>query len=123
MNQNLPKPIIRPILYLILALIALTGLEVAGIVTPRVFAILCVAAMMIASIVFYRVLKTPASASGPNEREIGSNKRKRWYVLSVALLWLVLATWLTRGEPWLPRLVGVSVVILFVAPYALPRRK
>ena len=123
MNQKLPRQIVRPIQYFILALIALTGLEVAGIVTPRGFAILCLVAMMIASIVFYRVLKTAASALAPNERGAGLSKRKRWYVLSAALLWLVFATWLTRGEPWLPRLVGATVVIVFIAPYALPRRR
>jgi hypothetical protein len=41
MNLQAPRGIVRVVLCLVLALVVFTTLEVAGIVAPRVFAILC----------------------------------------------------------------------------------
>ena len=105
---------------LVLALVLFTTLEVAGVVAARGFAILCLVAMIIAGVAFYRVLKSVSTAPPAVERPLLS-ERKRWYVLSAAFLWVVLAFWLTRGGPLLPRLVGSAVVIALVAPLMLRR--
>jgi amino acid transporter len=121
MNLKAPRGIIQVALGLVLALIVVTAVEVTGVVALRGFAILCLVAMIIAGVAFIRVFKrvsplTPAAEGRPRLSE-----RKRWYVLSAAFLWVVLAFWLTRGGPLLPRLVGSAVVIALVAPLMLRR--
>jgi hypothetical protein len=118
MNLKAPTGIIWVVLGLVLALVVFTTLEVAGVVAARGFAILCLVAMIIAGVAFYRVLKSASQL--PHQPRL--SERKRWYVLSATFVWVVLASWLTRGGPWLPRLVGAAVVIAFVAPLMLRRR-
>ena len=122
MNLKFPKGIVWLVLCYVLALVVLTTLEVAGIVSPRAFAILVLASMITAAIAFSRVFKRAFLLRSPTEERPALSERKRWYVLSAALLWIMLAFWLTRGEPWIPRLVGAAVVIVFVAPVMLKRR-
>jgi hypothetical protein len=122
MNLKAPRGIVSVVLCYVLALVVFTTLEVAGIVAPRVFAILCLVAMIIAGVASYRVFKSASSLPSPTEERPRLSERKRWYVLSAAFLWMVLAFWLTRDGPWLPRLVGAAVVIVFVAPLMLRRR-
>jgi hypothetical protein len=123
MNQNLRKVIVTLILCLILTLAGLTTLEVAGVITPRVFAILCLAAIIILAVLTSRVFRTALLHSTKVEMRSGPSRRKRLYVLSAALVWLVIAFWLTRGQPWLPRLMGAAVVIAFAAPFAMTKRE
>ena len=123
MDQKLTKSIVWPAVCFALTLVVFTTLLVAGIVPPRVFAILCLAAMIIAGISVSRVLRTKSLLSVPEDERPRISNRKRGFVLAGALVWLVLAFWLTRGEPWLPRLVGAAVVVAFVSPFALSRRK
>jgi hypothetical protein len=122
MNLKAPRGIVWVVLCYVLALIVFTTLEVAGIVAPRVFAILCLVATTIAGVALYRVFKSASSLPSPTEERPQLNERNRWYVLSAAFLWVVVASWLLRGGPWLPRLVGAAVVIVFVAPLMLRRR-
>ncbi|MEA2263800.1 MAG: hypothetical protein QOJ51_6625 [Acidobacteriaceae bacterium] len=122
MNLQAPRGIVRVVLCLVLALVVFTTLEVAGIVAPRVFAILCLVAMIIAGVAFYRAFNSASSLPSPTGERRRLSERKRWYVLSLAFLWVVVASWLTRGEPLLPRLVGAAVVIVFVALLMLRRR-
>jgi hypothetical protein len=122
MNLETPRGIIWVALGLVLALIVFTTLEIEGVVAPRGFAILCLVAMIIAAVAFYRVFKSASPLPPPSGERPRLSERKRWYVLSAAFLWVVLASWLTRGGPWLPRLVGAAVVIALVAPLMLRRR-
>jgi hypothetical protein len=48
MNLKAPRGIIWLVLCVLLALVVFTTLAVAGIIAPRVFAILCLVAMIIA---------------------------------------------------------------------------
>lgn len=116
------RGIIWVALGLVLALIVFTTLEVEGVVAPRGFAILCLVAMIVAVVALYRVLRSASLVPPPAGGRPRSSERTKWYVLSAAFLWVVLASWLTRGGPWLPRLVGAAVVIAFVAPLMLRRR-
>jgi hypothetical protein len=123
MKRKAPRGIIWVALGLVLALIVFTTLEVAGVVAPRGFAILCLVAMIIAGVAFSRVFKNASPLPPPAGERPRLSDRKRWYVLSAAFVWVVLASWLTRGGPWLPRLVGAAVVVAFVAPFMLRRRR
>jgi|HubBroStandDraft_2_1064218.scaffolds.fasta_scaffold2552724_2 hypothetical protein len=58
MNLKAPRVIIWVALGLVLALIVFITLEVAGVVSPRGFAILCLVALIIADVAFFRVLKS-----------------------------------------------------------------
>jgi hypothetical protein len=122
MNLKAPRGIIWVALGLVLALIAFTALEVAGVVPARGFAILGLVAMIVAGVAFYRVFNSAAPPLPPAGERSRLSERKRWYVLSAAFVWVVLAFWLTRGGPWLPRLVGAAVVIAFVAALMLRKR-
>ena len=122
MNQKLRNALVRIILLFILTLGLLTTLEVVGTITARVFAILCVAAMIIFTILIARMFRMASSLLATTAMRRGPSKRKRLLVLSCGGAWLMLAFWLTRGEPWLPRLVGAAVVIAFLAPFAVTRR-
>jgi hypothetical protein len=122
MNLKAPRGIVWVVLCYVLALVVLTTLEVAGIVAPRVFAMLCLVAMIIAGVAFYRAFKSASSLPSSTGERRRLSERKRWYVLSAAFLWVVVASWLIRGGPWLPRLVGAAVVVVFVAPLMLRRR-
>jgi hypothetical protein len=98
----------------VLTLIAVVILMVAGIITPRIFGFLCLATMCASGVIYYRLLKNGI----PNSSHAGArskvSQRKRWYILVAGLLWIVLAFWLTRGGPWLPRIVGFSFVALLI---------
>jgi hypothetical protein len=122
MNLKAPRGIIWVALGLVLALIVFTTLEVAGVAAPRGFAILSLVAMIIAGVAFYRVFKSASPLPSPAGERPRLSERKRWYVLSAAFVWVVLASWLTRDGPWLPQLVGAAVVIAFVAPLMFRRR-
>ena len=122
LNVKTPTGIAQVALGLVLALIVVTALEVAGVVAPRGFSILCLVAMIIAGAAFYRVFMSVSPLAPPAEERTRLSERKRWYVLSAAFVWVVLASWLTRGGPGLPRLVGAAVVVAFVAPLMLRSR-
>ncbi len=65
MNLKAPRGIVWVVLCLVLALVVFTTPEVAGIVAPRVFAILCLVAMIIAGVAFYRAFKSASSLPSP----------------------------------------------------------
>src|ERR1700692_3617538 len=92
----------------VVSLLALTGLVVAGIISPRIFALLCLSLMAAPGVILYRLLSIAPAVSTPTNSNAMLNWRKRWYVLALGLLWLIFAFCMTRGGPWLPRLVGAS---------------
>jgi hypothetical protein len=98
----------------VLSLLALTTLAVIGMITPRIFGWLCLLIMIASGVVLYRLLRTAVAVHTPTNSNPKLNWRKRWYILAAGLLWLILALWMTRGGPWLPRLVGASFVVLLI---------
>jgi hypothetical protein len=123
MPQKLPKPLILSVLCYVLVLIALVALVVAGVITPRAFGILCAIAIVSFGVIVYRLLRNIVPPLTQTERTPTWSRRRRWYIVSAACLWLVFALWLTRGGAWLPRLVGATVVIVFVAALVVARSK
>jgi hypothetical protein len=123
MNRKPQKAIVWFTLCFTLVLGLLTTLGVAGIITLRLFGILCLAAIIIFAILISRVIRKASLLSATTEARLGPSKRKRLFVLSATLVWLIFAAWLTRGEPWFPRLIGAAVVIAFAAPFAMTKRE
>ena len=95
------------------ALGLLTALLIEGRLNQQTFAIGCVIVMVLAVVIWTVLLKRSnrsllSSSSRPN-----ASKKKG---LQVALLFLFLALgyWMTRGGPWIPRLIGASMLVLFI---------
>lgn len=114
-NINLNVAITVPVL--IAALLSLLVLEIQGHLTPQRFAASC-ALVMISAVVLWSILLprtgplAETSTKPPSVDNRKLNKKKRLQIILV-LLWLITATWITRGGPWLPRLVGAAMLLLF----------
>ena len=103
---------------IVLAVALFVFFFVKGTISPRAFAFGCAGVMVVGIITLSILLKHPltlaeASAAIPQPRAQMSKRRKRVVVVLV-LVWLGFALWLTRGGPWAPRLVGASVVLLYL---------
>ena len=94
----------------------LTVLGIAGMLTPRSFGIAGLAAMVVCGSVWYFAVKsvsrsTDASASQNQNTRTGG--KGFYFQIAVFLIFLAFAAWATRGGPWLPRLLGASMLVLF----------
>jgi hypothetical protein len=95
-----------------------------GVLSPRglgiILALLCLGGIFIFTIAFQRMARKNAaegSETRTSERTIMLSvlewiKQHRIGVL-VLSLWLVACFWLTRGGPWIPRLIGAFFALLF----------
>ena len=83
--------------------------------TPRGFGIAGLVTMTLCGYVWYRALKSPVSTNaGVSQRQSLTWKDKRVYLrLAPFLIVLAFASWATRGGPWLPRLIGMIMLLLF----------
>ena len=120
--EAIPRRFTWLVVCFVLVLAALITLVLAGLLTGRVFALLCLAAMIGCAAICSQFLKTAFPTSDRSDRKAALNRRKRSYILVGGMLWLVVATWLTRGGPLVPRLVGAAVVLLLVVPMAVGKR-
>lgn len=77
MNLKAPRGIVWVVLCYVLALIVFTTLGAAGIVVPRVFAVLCLVAMIVAGVAFYRLFKSAFSLPSPTGERPRLSERKR----------------------------------------------
>ena len=98
----------------VLSLLALSTLFATRTITPRTFAWLCLFLITGSGVILYRLVRAALPMSSPANSNWILNLRKRWYILAAGLLWLIFALWMSRGGPWLPRLVGVSVFLLII---------
>ena len=94
------------------ALGLLTALLIEGRLNQQTFAIGCVIVMVLAVVIWTVLLKRSNQPTGSSSRPNASKKKG----LQVALLFLFLALgyWMTRGGPWIPRLIGASMLVLFI---------
>ena len=94
------------------ALGLLTALLIEGRLNQQTFAIACVIVMVLAVVIWTVLLKRsnqPAGSSSPPNAS-----KKKGLQVALLLLFLALAFWMTRGGPWIPRLIGASVLVLFI---------
>jgi drug/metabolite transporter (DMT)-like permease len=95
----------------------LVALFAGGILTPRGFGIAGLFAMLISGMVWYFAI---SSVDRPMERPLGQKEtaglgsRGLYIRVAIILTLLVFAAWETRGGPLLPRLIGASILILFL---------
>jgi hypothetical protein len=94
------------------ALGLLTALLIEGRLNQQTFAIGCVIVMVLAVVIWTVLLKRSNQPAGSSSPPNASKKKG----LQVALLFLFLALgyWMTRGGPWIPRLIGASMLVLFI---------
>jgi hypothetical protein len=94
-----------------------TAFFLEGRINQQAFAVSCVVAMAMAAVVWTAILKR---ASRPAEAGAGTQVGKKKAVqIALLVLFLVVAFWMTRGGLWVPRLIGASMLILFIIGTAL----
>jgi hypothetical protein len=99
----------------IIGLIAV--LFIGGALTPRGFGIAGLAAMAVCAVVWYFALKSlrrPLNASVTGNQVTRTNDKGTYIRIAVIVALLVFATWASKGGPLLPRLIGASVLMLYL---------
>ena len=95
------------------AVLLLVAWSVAGNLNPRMFAILCLVVVGVSAIACTRVLRSEPFVLAPQS---STPLRKVFYCVQIAivlfLLWCELSG--PRGAPWLPRIVGAVVLLVFL---------
>jgi len=116
--QNIGIPVI-----IVGALGVLTALLTEGRLSQQAFAMGCVVVMVLAVITWTilskrsnRSTQSPDMAASPSSPNTG---KKKGLQVALLLLFLVIVLWATRGGPWIPRLIGASMLLLFTAGIAL----
>ena len=103
----------------------ITALFVGGALTPRGFGIAGLAAMAACGAVWYFALKSfPRTVNANVTRNQGTRISVKGFYIRVAVILalLVFSAWATKGGPWLLRLIGASVVVLFLIGTLRARR-
>jgi hypothetical protein len=62
-----------------------------------------------------RSTEIPDVATSSSSRSVS----KKGVQVALLLLFLVAAFWITRGGPWIPRLIGAAMLVLFITATAL----
>jgi len=93
----------------------LAALLIGGILTPRSFGIATLAAMVVCGSVWYPALKYSSLVDARIFECQRTTLRGKGFYLRLAPFLIILAfgAWATRGGPWLPRLIGATMLSLF----------
>ena len=110
-----------------IALAVLVLFVLTGALAPRSFAIACAVVMIISIFTWTLLLKRTSEDAEALSTTSGAilksrNISKRVQV-ALLLLLLIVSFWLTRGGPWVPRLIGASMLVLFLIGTALRNPK
>lgn len=109
------------------ALGLLTTLLIEGRLNQQTFAIGCVIVMVLAVVIWTVLLKRSSQPAGSSDGAGSSSfpnaSKKKSLQVVLLLLFLALVFWMTRGGPWIPRLIGASVLLLFTAGITLRKTK
>lgn len=95
----------------------LIALFAGGILTPRGFGVAGILTMFICGAIWYFAV---SSLDRSVERRVGRKESERlgsrglYFRVAVILALLVFSAWETKGGPLLPRLIGGSVLVLFL---------
>ena len=126
MKRNLSTWIGVPVV-IVGALGLLTTLMIEGRLNQQTFAIACVIVMVIAVVIWTVLLNRPnrlaRSSDGAGSSSLPNASKKKALQIVSLLLFLALVFWVTRGGPWIPRLIGASMLLLFTAGIALRKTK
>jgi hypothetical protein len=103
----------------------ITALFIRGVLTPRGLGIAGLAAMAVCGAVWYFALKSfpwPVNANIARNRGTKTSVKGLYVRVALILTLLVFSAWATKGGPWLPRLIGASVLVLFLIGTLRARR-
>jgi drug/metabolite transporter (DMT)-like permease len=102
-------------------------LSVEGRLNPQTFAISCVIVMALAVVIWTVLLKranrpvqSPDEVASAGPRHVSKKKALQ---VALLLLFLMAAFWMTRGGPWVPRLIGASMLVLLITGTVLRKAR
>jgi hypothetical protein len=104
---------------------ALAAVMVLGLLTPRDFGIVAGGVTAAAAIAFYFCLKSFARQRGSNvtpTQSVRKSAKGLYLRIGIILSLFVVSALATRGGPLLPRLIGASVLILYLVGSVIARR-
>ena len=98
-----------------IAVAALVLLAITGTLSAPRFAIGCVGVIGVSAVIWFILLKRGGADSfktnGVSKAQNGN--RAKYVRVAILLLLLIAGFLITRGGPWIPRLLGASVLMLF----------
>lgn len=102
----------------------LTALLIGGILTPRSFGIVGLASLVVCGSALSFAIKNASPRNGRILQRRSTTVRAKGFYLRITAFLIVLAfaVWATRGGPWLPRLIGASMLLLFLIGTLSARR-
>jgi hypothetical protein len=85
---------------------------------PQTFAISCLIVMALAVVIWTVLLKRANRMfKAPMKLPLvvlANVSKKKALQVALLLLFLMAAFWMTRGGPWVPRLIGASMLVLLI---------
>jgi hypothetical protein len=110
-----------------IALAVLVFFVATGSLAPRSFGIDCAIVMIISTFTWAFLLKrTRGDLEALNTRNNAlakSGNKSKAVQVALLLLLMFVSFWLTRGGPWVPRLIGASMLVLFLIGTILRKAK
>src|SRR6201996_4179352 len=98
-----------------LAVAVLVILMVRGILAPQAFALCCVVVMVVAASTWSLMLRNAEERSQiestTDSARIRTHGKSKVFIVAGIAIFLLLSFWMTRGGPWLPRLIGACFLI------------
>jgi hypothetical protein len=100
---------------IIIAMSVLVVLYQTRTIDSRIFGVVGLAVMATGAIVWFllfRPEKARTDGSGPTTVTDSQGKKAKY--ITIMLIWVLACLWVNRDGPWFPKLVGVSVCVLFL---------
>jgi hypothetical protein len=98
-----------------LAMVVLVSLVVKEIITPHAFALCCVVVMTVATGTWFLLLRSANEVTEDgcpmNSPHIQARGKSKGFIVTGIAVFLAFSLWVTRGGPWLPRLIGTCFLI------------
>jgi len=123
-NPNLRVAVVAAAVVNVTILGLIIALFLGGALTPRRFGIAGLSAIAVSGAVWYLALNFPPPLDANVSRNQGTKINANGFSVRVAVILalLVFSAWATRGGPWLPRLIGASMLMLFLIGALRSRR-
>ena len=98
----------------------------AGRLPPQKFAIGCLSVMALAVLVWCILLRSTPTHADIRARSaalVPRSKKGKLTVVAGLLCWLIISLWVTRGEYWLARVAGATILSLLLIGAVIRARK
>jgi hypothetical protein len=104
-------------------MLPLVILEVEGYLTPQRLAAICAIIMVLVLAVLSVFLRSGNKLPENSVETLAVNPRavpaKKMLQVGLLLLFLMVTLWMTKGGPWIPRLIGAFMLLLFTTGIGL----